>query len=124
MKLLRKYYPFLIIFICVLIATFTSVSCSQKIVTIDKRLVSEQFKFIHEGSTFQKEILNRLGEPVSQYEDGRILTYLLHENLNNRLNLVNSSIEPGRRVHNVYYNLVLVFDTDYVLERYSLVRVR
>ncbi len=124
MKLLRKYYPFLIIFICVLIATFTSVSCSQKIVTIDKRLVSEQFKFIHEGSTFQKEILNRLGEPVSQYEDGRILTYLLHENLNNRLNLVNSSIEPGRRAHNVYYNLVLVFDTDYVLERYSLVRVR
>jgi hypothetical protein len=124
MKLLRKYYSFLIIFICISIATFTSVSCSQKIVTIDKRVVSEQFKFIHEGSTSQKEILNRLGEPANQYQGGRIFTYLLHENRNYQLNVVTSYIEPGRNIRKAYYNLVLVFGADYVLERYGLVRVR
>lgn len=124
MKRLRMYFSFVIISICMLIAAFTIGGCSQKVVTIDKRLVSEHFKFIHDGSTSQKEILNRLGEPANQYENGRILTYLLHENRNYQLNVVTSFINPGRNIRNVYYNLVLVFGADYVLERYSLVRVR
>ncbi len=119
----KVYLSFVIISICMLIAAFTIGGCSQKVVTIDKRLVSEHFKFIHDGSTSQKEILNRLGEPANQYENGRILTYLLHEDRNYQLNLVNSFI-VGRNIRNVYYNLVLVFGADYVLERHSLVRVR
>ena len=124
MKRLRMYFSYVIILITMLIAVFTSGGCSQKVVSINKRFVSERFKFIHEGSTSQKEILNRLGEPANQYEDGRIFTYLLHEDRNYQLNVVNSFIEPGRNIRNVYYNLVLIFGADCVLERYSLVRVR
>ncbi len=125
MKRFRIYLPFVIITICVLMTAFINGGCSQKIVTIDKGLVSEHFKFIHEGSTSQKEIRNRLGKPLKQYQGGLILTYLLHEDRSYKLNVVTSFIEPGRSNRNVYYNLVLVFGLDdNVLERYSLVRIR
>ncbi len=124
MKRLRTYFSFVIISICMLIAAFTSGGCSQNVVSIDKKFVSEQFKFIHDGSTSQKEILNRLGEPKNRYEDGRILTYLIHEDESYRLKVVPFIMIKPDRLRDVYYNLVLVFGTDLVLEHHSLVRVR
>jgi hypothetical protein len=124
MKRLRMYFPFVIVSICMLIAAFTIGGCSQRIVTIDKRFVSEQFKFLRDGVTSQTEVLNRLGEPKNRYENDRILIYLIHEDQNYRLNVVPSiSIQPDR-LRNVYYNLVLVFGADLVLDRHSLVSVR
>lgn len=124
MKRLRMYFPFVIVSICMLIAAFTIGGCSRRIVTIDKRFVSEQFKFLRNGVTSQTEVLNRLGEPKNRYENDRILIYLIHEDQNYRLNVVPSiSIQPDR-LRNVYYNLVLVFGADLVLDCHSLVSVR
>ncbi len=108
-----------------LITAFTIGGCSKKLVTINKKFVSEQLKFVHDGSTSQREILNRLGEPANEYEDRRILTYFLYEDQNNRLKVVSSIMRsPELSSKNIYYNLILVFGTDLVLEQHSLIRVR
>lgn len=105
----KLYLSFVITPIFMLVVAFTIAGCTntRQIITLDKHVASEQFKFLLNGSTSQKEVLNRLGVPWNRYENGRILTYSIYGDLDYRL-----------------YNLVLVFGTDFILEHHSFVQVR
>jgi hypothetical protein len=122
----KMYLSFVITPIFMLVVAFTIAGCTKtrQVITLDKHVGSEQFKFLLNGSTSQKEVLDRLGEPANRYEDGRILTYLTREDLNERLHVTDTYTGDDSGFRNVYYNLVLVFRVDLVLDRHSLVRVR
>jgi hypothetical protein len=78
--------------------------------------------FIIEHKTTKEEVLNRLGTPVNEYENGMIVSYILRENLNSELQLGDTGFR--RDWNSEIYNLVLVFGPTRTLEKYSLVRVR
>lgn len=86
-----------------LIATF---SCAPQREVIDKHLTIERFKFLQNGKTDKQEIIDRLGEPPSSYENGRIVIYY------------------WRSEELKIYHVVLVFNEGNVLKRHSIVRVR
>lgn len=91
----------------------------------DKHAVHERFKFLRDAHTTRSEIHNRLGEPASLYENGRIITYILREYHDGQLRLDNwEHLGSPAVLRNPTYHLVLVFGADGVLERHSLVRVR
>jgi len=99
-----------------------AVGCSSYVAPLEPQTTRSWLPFLIEGRTTQEEVLNRLGTPFNQYEDGNISVYILRENLNSRLQVG----DLGRRDdwNSEIYNLVLVFGPTKILEKYSLVRVR
>jgi len=81
----------------------------------DRKFV--QRSFFQEGMTTKKEILDRLGKPVAQYEEGRIITYWAEHDRKDRFRVV-ETLGTGNTI------LVIVFRNDGVLERYSVVTRR
>jgi hypothetical protein len=74
------------------------------------------FSFLKDGRTTKSEITSRLGQRQDgEYEDGRILIYVL----DNKYRIVHSG-DKSR------YHLILVFDVEngMILTRHSLVRIR
>jgi len=82
--------------------------------------------FLRDGKTPKAEALSRLGNPSAQFEGNRILTY----RLDSRYKVVvpdYTVLADGGRLsgwEGAQYSLVLVFDSDKILQRHSLVRVR
>ena len=75
-----------------------------------------QFSFLKDGRTTKSEIISRLGQHQDkEFEDGRILIYILDKNYK----IVRSG-DSSR------YHLILVFDAGdrMTLTRHSLVRIR
>lgn len=93
--------------------------CGVQRVRMSEESGLAQFKFIGIGKSERQEFYDRLGQPIAEYEDRRIIIYRLVRDAHGRLRLGN----PDRRWKRVY-NLVLVFDADGVLDRRNLVRVR
>jgi hypothetical protein len=93
------------------------IGCSSHVAPLDPNRTRNLLPFIIEARTTKEEILIRLGTPVNQYENGRILTYILSEDPNGRLKL-------GFTSDAEVYNLVLVFGPTEILEKYSLLRVQ
>ena len=82
-------------------------SCAPKRKPINEDdIFIEQWEFVKAGKVTKQEIMDRLGEPESSYENGRIVIYVrFYEKLK-------------------VYDLVLVFNDNNVLERHSVVRIR
>lgn len=97
-------------------------SCTSYVAPLDLNRTSNWLPFLIENKTTKEEVLNRLGTPVNQYEDGKIVTYILRENLNLQLQVGERGFR--RDWNPEIYNLVLVFGPREILERYSLIGVR
>jgi hypothetical protein len=107
--------------ILMLLLAFTLMACSY-IAPLDPETAKSRMPFLVEGKTSKEEVLTRLGDPANQYEDGRIVTYVMSEDLNSRFHVGQTG--PTRSLKSAVYNLVLVFGESAVLERFSIVRVR
>ena len=81
-------------------------SCAPHRKALSTHVASEKFKFLQDGQINRQEIIDRLGDPSSSYENGRIIVYTWF----------------GEKPQ--IYSIVLVFDEDNVLERHSVVRKR
>ena len=102
---------------CLSLTVFLFFSCASRVKLVDQEIVVKQFNFLQEGITRQ-EVYDHLGNPRFDYEQGRIITYLMQEDLSGRFEVI-SFREEGP-----LYNLVLSFGADNLLLRYSLVRVQ
>lgn len=75
--------------------------------------------FVVDGRTTREQAYLGLGEPSGIYEDGSILTYRLDKDEAGYF-----PIERGTGFMGIRYNLVLVFASDGILERHSLVSIK
>ena len=74
----------------------------------------ELLLFIEDGVTTRAEVLDKLGTPSAQFERHRILTYRIKADEEGATPVL-ASWAPGM------LSLVLVFDDNELLERYSLI---
>ena len=100
-----------------IVAVLAVVACSY-IAPVDQEKSKSWLPFIIDGRTTKEEVVTRLETPISQYENGRVVTYILYEDSNGRLELY--SLDNNPKV----YNLVLVFGPTEILEKHSLLRVK
>jgi len=106
---------------------------------VDDQVVASNLSFIRDGKTSRSEILAQLGQPASVYENGRIVIYWLQEGSSGELqattkNMAALGIDTRSYQHNSvygsiesksgYYNLILVFTDNDILEEHSLVFIR
>ena len=106
---------------------------------VDAQVVGSSFPFIRDGVITRNEILERLGQPASYFEDGRVVIYWLQEDSNGVLQVTTKnstalSINNRSYLHNLeygtkesksgYYNLILIFTDNDILEEHSLVFIR
>ena len=99
----------LTISIFLLLIAVLAFSCATKRQVIDPQLEGERFGYLQDGKTNRQEIIDRLGNPLHSYENGRIVIY--------------SWIDMKSDVY-VKYDIVLIFNEYNILERHSVVRVR
>ncbi|MDP6436164.1 MAG: hypothetical protein QGG46_02900, partial [Gammaproteobacteria bacterium] len=88
---------------------------TPKTQVIDEQSLSKSIPFIRDGLTSRREILNRLGEPASRYEDGHITVYWMQETEDGHLRDTRRRTLPketqgggGVAFEEGLYNLVLV----------------
>jgi hypothetical protein len=79
-------------------------------------MAAQYFGFLRVGETTQQEIVSRLGPPHETYENGLVMTYVVYYEYGEMH--VGKKGESGIET---FYQLVLVFTSDHVLERFSLV---
>ena len=126
-KGIAVHFLFLVFYLCLKpkrFAAFIIVSlilgCSHYVVKIDDKEADNLLPFIRDGITIKQEIVSRLGNPVESYEDGRIIIYIMADRGRNRLEIINYEKKDYSKVI-ATYQLVLVFDSNNVLEKHSLV---
>lgn len=118
-----------------LIAAIMIAGCATVVVPLEPQLVSERLPFIRDGKTSKEEVLSRLGEPDSRYEGERILTYVMCDDISVEGGLHLSHTRtmdkkgealPGavRCSRERTNNLILVFGSDDLVERHSVVLVK
>ena len=103
--------------------TLLSGCVTPKITALGPEAVRDGYlPFIEDGKTTREQVLLKLGVPSAQFEGGRILTYVLRLDDDDRLQVLQrhmhtstSQWRPGT------YSRVVVFAADGVLARHSLV---
>lgn len=96
--------------LAIVIGGLAACSTTVERVTDPDRL--RNFAFLQPGMTSDVEVEARLGKPDAVYEDGRIATY--------RIDIIRGQYKPATR-QSVPFRLVLIYRTDHVLDRWSLV---
>ncbi len=102
-----------LVFACLILCIQLITGCAQ-VAPVDDQTIIEAFPFLRDGQTKKQEVLDGLGVPGNQYEEGRIITYQVGKDRSGRWSV--GFFRPG-------YSLVLIFRMDEVLERHSLVRI-
>lgn len=116
---LRPYCALLIaVFILFAEGCASTATTAQPTPVAKKDLLS----FLHAGQTSREEVLVALGAPSWAFEHERILTYRLGYDDKQGYSIVSPRrLEPWA---NVRYSLVLVFDSNGVLKKQSMVDVK
>ncbi|OPY86345.1 MAG: hypothetical protein A4E72_01686 [Syntrophus sp. PtaU1.Bin208] len=86
---------------------------------LDPTLTSKYAGFLHDGKTTKQEIIDRLGQANSIYENGKILIYYLWMERDGRMMLQDS--KHKEIIDAPKYQLILVFNDNNFLEKHSLV---
>jgi hypothetical protein len=95
-------------------------SCAQHATVVAPEAVSERFKFLRDGETTRREILDRLGDPSHVFELDHVVVYLVREDYYGRL-----KVDPGNTNENDrLYHLVIQFTSDGAMERHGLIRLQ
>ena len=95
--------------------------CGHQRVRANYKSGLSQLEFIQIGKNKRQEFYDRLGAPISEFENRRIIIYMLVSDAYGRLKTVTTSTDSRS---DEIYNLVLVFGAGGVLERTNLIRVR
>ena len=93
--------------------------CATPIVGAKKDLI----EFLRPGNTTREEVLTTLGQPSRAFEQEKILTYRLGHDEKQGYYI----IDPKQQLmswESVRYSLVLVFDSNGVLRKHTLVEVK
>jgi hypothetical protein len=87
-------------------------SSSLRVMDLDTKARRQTFGFLVDGMTTAEEVRSRLGNPHSEFEQSRIVTYRL------------ASPDAGDFKPAAWspYELVLVFDASQVLKRHALIQ--
>lgn len=80
--------------------------------------------FLQDGATSRTDVLNRLGEPSTVFEQDRILTYRIAGDPDRGFWIRERTGQPNTGWIGVNRSLVLVFDEQGLLQRHSLVVVQ
>ncbi len=96
---------------------------------VENQANSDFMPFIRDGVTERQEIVTRLGEAFSTYEGDRIVTYWVQQERDDSFRVVPMRNLPSSDLGGItaeigLHNLVLVFDSNDVLERHSFVLIR
>lgn len=131
---LMKIYFHALFFVSLFLAIY---GCAPKTHSIIDQEFGPDLSFLEGDAVKRQEILEHLGQPSSQYEDGRIVIYWLRKSDQGTFVATTkdkSAVEVRGwsqyklRDPNLpetgYYNLVLIFSSHDVLERYSIVFIR
>jgi outer membrane protein assembly factor BamE (lipoprotein component of BamABCDE complex) len=103
--------------------------CAEtRLQTVDDAALQQQLALLEDGKTIKEEILLKFGIPSAQFEGEKILIYRLRYNQKeNRFELVSREVDrrDPRFAEWVQteYNLVLVFDQEYILQKHSMLRI-
>jgi hypothetical protein len=118
----RDSYGGLLLKVFLIVTALLVAGCAiSTVAPEDPQVVSEILPFIRDGKTPRKEILSRLGEPDYRHEGGRILGYKMWMcAMEEQRPLI---AETRCRLPGAY-NLVLVFGSNNLVERHSMVRVK
>ena len=93
------------------------ICCCSHLSKVDLSETDELLQFIRNDQTTRQEIEDRLREPHRVFEGGRISAYLIGENDEGRIRVWN-------HYESAIYHLVLVFGSDEVVKKFSLIQVR
>jgi hypothetical protein len=104
---------------CLVTAALVLSSCSTVIEPANARVVAEHFAFLREGYTTRQEVIDHLGDPLNQYEQGGTVSYLLVEHSDGQFEVVRGLVVAKPPI----YNLVLSFGPDDTLTRFSLLHI-
>jgi hypothetical protein len=88
-------------------------SCTQYVTPVTEQKLPEKINFLEDRKSRLDEVVSQLGNPNEIYESGRILIYRPCEDEKGKLVFTD-------KVCNL--SLVLVFSSEGVLERHSLIR--
>ena len=105
----------------VVLAVLIFIGCSKSIVQVDESEASILLPMIQDGITTKQELRQRLGDPFESYNDGLIIIYFVADRGADKLEVINNEQQNYSWAIAVY-QLVLVFDSNYVLTRHSLVQ--
>jgi len=79
-------------------------------------------RFLETGRTTREEVMLKLGQPSASFEQEKILTYRIGQDDKQGFYIVTAkALQPWQAVR---FSLVLVFNSDGVLQKQSLVRVQ
>jgi hypothetical protein len=103
-ELLRRRH---VAWLAAAVVVLSACASSSTVEPVSRPAVLEKLAFLQPGVTSGREIEARFGAPGNRYEEGRIVTYSLDENLKP------SAAGP--------YQLVLVYQPSGLLKKWSLV---
>jgi hypothetical protein len=113
---LRGYVPWSLAMLALVLLLFTG--CVTPIAGAKKDLL----EFLRPGHTTREEVLTTLGQPSGVFEQEKILTYRLGHDENQGYYII--SPRQLMRWESIRYSLVLVFDSNGVLRKHTLVDVK
>ena len=118
---MRSKLPSLIGSLAAALATLLlASSCAQHAKVVAPEIVNEQFRFLRDGETSQREILARLGDPSHLFEQDHVVVYLVYEDYYGHLSVGRGSVDENGRL----YHLVIQFTSEGAMERHSLIRLQ
>jgi hypothetical protein len=104
--------------------------CSNKLYVADSDFESKYIPFIKDNAIQRDDVILQLGEPSWLFENGRIFTYRLFIDEKGRLkpiNVGNEKKDSTLAYAYIYgpkqYSLVLIFNSNNLLQKHSLVRL-
>lgn len=100
-----------------LLINFLFQGCSHEITRFDSQNINNLTKFLIDNKTTRKEVVDQLGNPSKKYENDSILVYRVCDE-DEFIALPN----PKKRLQQCSVDLVLVFTSDSILKKHSLVK--
>ena len=115
-----------VMLLCLILLSLLTACATPKIRPSDvEQVIRSELSFIRDGVTTREDVLLKLGTPSAQFEAQRILTYQLREDKDGRVHVFwprHTEVNPSfTHLGSDIYSLVLVFGSNGVLERHSLV---
>lgn len=107
------------VFGLVLVGCTTQPVREQPPESVEERL---ELGFIKTGSTTRSQVLDELGEPFFKFDDERIYTYYLTRSLGSTSVVRNTGCCGPGNLYRSGHQLILVFDSQGILQRYSYLR--
>lgn len=113
---------------CLLAASvFILLGCSEKMFIPGADFEQKNLPFLKDNITHRDDFILHLGEPSWSFEEGRILTYRIAIDKKGNLNpirVTGNKSDPYfsymTSISTRYYSLVLIFGTNHILEKHSL----